>query len=139
MAIKVPNASEQLMLKNILNHTAAQNQTLKLFTSNTTPGNTTTESDFTEASGGGYAAISLTGSSWSLTTNGSGEGEATYAAQTFTFTGALSGSAIVYGYYVVQATSGLLLWAERFASTFTPAQNGDAITFTPKFQLFSEN
>lgn len=139
MAVIVPNAAEIVLLKAALNHTAAQNQVLKLFTNNYTPVAGSTESDFTEAAGGGYTSKSLTGSSWTVTTNGSGEAEAVYAAQTFTFTGALTGTATVYGYFVVNSSSGLLLWAERFSSSYTPAVNGDAITFTPTFQLFSEN
>ena len=139
MAIIVPEASAELAVKNILNHTSPQNQTLKLFCNNITPDGDEVAGDFTEATGGGYASKSLTGSSWTVTTNGSGEAEATYAAQTFTFTGALTTNTTVYGYYVVQASSGLLMWCERFASSFTPAVNGDAITFTPKYQAFSEN
>lgn len=139
MAIVVPNASEQLALKNILNYTSPQDQLLKLFCSNTTPSGSTVAGDFTEATGGGYSSKSLTGTSWTITTNASNEAEATYAAQTFTFTGALTTNTTIYGYYVVQASSGLLMWAERFASTFTPAVNGDALTFTPKYQAFSEN
>lgn len=139
MAIIVPDASEILMLKNILNHTAPQNQTLKLFANNYTPVAGSVAGDFTEAAGGGYAAKSLTGTSWTVATNDSDEAEATYAAQTFTFTGALTTNGTVYGYFVVQASSGLLLYAERFADSRTPSVNGDAITFTPRLQLFSEN
>lgn len=139
MAIIVPDAAEILMLKAILNHTAPQDQTLKLFSNNYTPISTTVVGDFTEVTGGGYAAKTLTGTSWTVATNASNEAEATYAAQTFTFTGAIGGSGIVYGYYVIQTTSGLLLWAERFASSFTPTTNGDSFTFTPRIQAFSEN
>lgn len=139
MAIIVPDTAEIVLIKAALNHTAAEDQTLKLFVNNITPDGDTVVGDFTEATGGGYAAKSLTGTSWTVTTNASDEGEATYAAQTFTFTGALTTNTTIYGYYVVQASSGALLWCERFASTFTPAVNGDALTFTPKFQAFSEN
>lgn len=136
MAIVIPEPSRELILKNFLNHTAAQNLTLKLFTNNYTPliGTPTGGSvaaDFTEASGGGYAAKTLTGSSWTLTNDGVNDGKATYADQTWTFSGALSGSATIYGYFVVQATSGLLVWAERFSDTFTPAVANDALTVSP--------
>lgn len=139
MAIIIPNAAEILWLKAVINHTAPQNLVLKLFTNNYTPVAGSTEADFTEASGGGYASKSLTGSSWTVTTNGSGEAEATYASQTFTFTGALSGSATVYGWFLVQTSSGSLMAAERFSSTYTPAVANDAIAFVPTLQLFSEN
>lgn len=131
MAIVIPNAAEQLQLKGYLNHTAAQNQKLKLFTNNFTPGATDTEASFTEAAGGGYAEKALTGSSWTIATDGSGNASGTYAIQTWTFTGALTASATIYGYYVVQTTSGLLLWCERLSSSFQPATNGDTLSVTP--------
>jgi len=123
----VPNAGEELALKNFLNHTAPQNQTLKLFTSNTTPAETDTAASFTEASGNGYSAIGLTGTSWTVTPGA--PTSAAYAEQTFTFTGALGN---VYGYFVVQASSGILMWAERFTGApFNIANNGDQIKVTP--------
>lgn len=139
MAVIVPNTAEILWIKHALNHTSPENLSLKLFSNNITLSATTVIGDFTEVTGGGYAAKTLTGSSWSVATNGSGEAEATYAAQTFTFTGTIGGSGIVYGYYYVQVTSGALIACEKFASSFTPSVNGDAITFTPTLQLFSEN
>jgi len=139
MATIIPNAAEQLWLKHVLNHTAPQNQVLKLFTNDITPDENTTASSFTEASGGGYANKPLTGTSWSFATNASNEAEATYTAQTFTFTGALTGSATIYGWYLVEATSGLLLACERIGSSITPVNNGDNLVVNPLLQLFSEN
>lgn len=139
MAIIVPNAAEQLALKNIINYSSPQDLKLKLYTNNYTPIATSTESDFTEASGGGYAAVTLTGTSWTVSTNGSGQAEATYAQQTFTFTGALSGSATIYGWFLVQSSSGLLIAAEKVTNSFTPASNGDIFYITPRLQLQSIN
>lgn len=139
MALIVPDAAELICLKNILNHTAPQDFYLKLFSNNLTPTSATVVGDITETTGGGYAHKSLTGTSWTVGTNASNEAEATYAAQTFTFTGTVGGTGIVYGYYYVQQSSGLLIAIERFASAFTPTNSGDAVTFTPTLQLFSEN
>lgn len=135
MAIVVPTPSRQTLVKNCLNHTAPQNQTLKLFSSNTTPTVATVVGDFTETSGGGYASKALTGSSYTIGDDGVDDALASYAEQTWTFTGVVSGTGIVYGYYIVQATSGLLMWCERFASSFTPAVNGDALALTVKLRL----
>lgn len=129
MTLLVPNAGEELALKNFLNHTAPQNQTLKLFATNVTPAETDTAGTYTEAAGGGYSAKSLTGTSWTVTPGA--PTEAAYAQQTWTFTGALTTNATVYGYFVIQASSGILMWAEAFTS-FTPANNGDQILLTPK-------
>jgi hypothetical protein len=112
-----------------------KNLTLKLYTSNTTPSASggDTAATFTEASGGGYAAITLSNGSWTVSASGGIE-QAAYAQQTFTFTGALSGSASIYGYYVVDADNDLI-FAERAAASFTPANNGDTYKVTPVVQM----
>lgn len=129
MALLVPNVGEVIALKAFLNHTAGENQTLKLFATNVTPAETDTAGTYTEAAGGGYSSKSLTGSSWTVT--GGAPSDATYAQQTWTFTGALTTNATVFGYFVVMASAGTLLWSETFSS-FTPANNGDQILLTPK-------
>lgn len=108
------------------------NLTLKLFATNVTPVDTHTAGSYTEAAGGGYASKTLTNGSWTLTT-GNDPSDVVYAAQTFTFTGALTTNATIYGYYVVDA-AGTLIFAEAVTS-FTPANNGDNLAITPKFQL----
>jgi hypothetical protein len=132
MALLVPNVGEVIVLNNFLNKTAPENQTLKLFVSNTTPAEGDTHTTYTEAAGGGYAAKSLTGASWTVTS-----GDPTFAAaaqQTFAFTGALTTNLVIYGYYVVQTTAGTLMWAERAAATFQPANNGDEYRVTPRIE-----
>lgn len=109
------------------------NLTLKLFATNVTPADTSTAGSFTEADGGGYAAKELTAASWTITP-ANDPSDAVYAEQTFTFTGALTTNGTVYGYFVVDA-DGVLIFAELLAATFTPANNGDTLKITPKFQL----
>ncbi len=139
MAVIIPNASEQLWLKLVLNHTPGEDQVLRLFVNNVTPDQNSIASTFTEASGGGYASKTLVGTSWTIVNNANDEGEATFTVQVFTFTGPLTGTATIFGWYLVQQTSGLLLAVERIASSFTPSTNGDSVTMTPRLQLFSEN
>ena len=43
-------------------------------------------------------------------------------------------SQTVYGYYVIGATSTILLWAELFASSKNLV-NGDTLQLTPKMEL----
>jgi hypothetical protein len=131
MALLVPNQGEQIALEALVGKTAGQNLILRLYTSNTTPAETDTEATYTEASGNGYAAITLTAASWTVTPGA--PTEAAYAEQTFTFTGALGN---VYGYYFTQVTSGKLVWAERFTGApFNIANNGDQIKITPRITL----
>ena len=127
MALNFPDVGENLVLEMIVNKTAPQNLTLKLFKNNITPSDTDTAATYTEATFTGYSAISLTGANW----NAASSGTITYnAQQTFTCSGTSSES--IYGYYVVQASSGTLLYSERDASApFTITTSGDAIKLTP--------
>jgi len=129
MSLLVPNVGEDVMLQNILNKTAPQNGRLKLYTNNITPAETDVTATYTEAAGFGYADILLSPASWTITPGG--PTSAAYPEQTFTFTGALGN---VYGYFVPQTTSTILLFAERFTTgPFLIANSGDQIKVTPQF------
>lgn len=131
MALVVPNQGEQIALEALVGKTAGQNLVLRLYTNDVTPGETNTETTYTEASGNGYAAKTLTAANWTFTAGA--PSNVAYAEQTFTFTGALGN---VYGYYFTQVTSGLLVWAERFTGApFAIANNGDQIKITPQITL----
>lgn len=127
MALLVPTTGENLVLEMIVNKTAAQNLVLKLFQSNTTPAEGDTDATYTEATFSGYSAVTLTGASWGAASAGS----IAYAEQTFTHNGGGTSNSI-YGYYMVQTTSGTLLLAERDgAAPFTLQNNGDNVKITP--------
>lgn len=133
MTLLVSNDGETLALKNFLNHTAPQNQTLKLYKSNTTPAETDTAGSYTEATFTGYSAAALTGTSWTVTPGA--PTSAAYAQQTFT-SSADQTLENVYGYFVVQASSGTLMWAERFAAApYAITNNNDAIKVTPTITM----
>lgn len=136
MALVLADVGADVFLKGFFNNTWAaggRNLTLKLFATNVTPADTDTAGTYTEATGGGYSAKTLSNGSWTVTV-GNDPSDAVYAAQEFTFTGALTTNTTVYGYFVVDA-DGVLLWAEKLTSGFTPANNGDKLTITPKFQM----
>lgn len=134
MSLVVPDAAEVVWLKNVLNHTAPQNLVLKLYKNNHNPAEGDTESDYTEADFTGYSALTLTGSSWSVSSSG-GVTTASYAQQTFT-SSADQSTQSVYGYYLVQASSGKIMWAEKFSDGPYPISfNGDDIKVTPKVTL----
>jgi len=113
--------------------TGGADLTLKLYTNDVTPDDADVAGDYTEAAGGGYAAKTLSNGSWTVTT-ANDPSDAVYAQQTFTFTGALTGTATIYGYFIVDA-DGVLFAAEKFATTFTPANNGDQVLVTPTIKL----
>ena len=108
MTLLVPNAAEAIIMENFLNKTAPQDLVLKLYSSDTTPAETDTVATYTETSGGGYTDEALTAATWTVTPGN--PTTAAYPEITFAFTGAAGN---VYGYYLVQAVSGELVWAER--------------------------
>ena len=112
----------------IVNKTAAQDLSLRLFSNNITPADTDTAATYTQATFAGYAAIALTGANW----NTASGGNITYNAQQ-TFTRSTTGTVEnIYGYYVVQSVSGILLYSERDATAPAPVTNaGDAVKLTP--------
>jgi hypothetical protein len=130
MAGVLVNQGETISLEALVNKTAPQTLVLKLFKSNTTPAEADTEGSYTEATFTGYGSISLTGANW-VTTAGA-PSDVTYPEQTFT-SSANQSPELVYGYILVQTTSGKLVAAERFSNgPYTMQNNGDAIKVTPK-------
>jgi hypothetical protein len=110
--------------------------TLKLFVNDVTPSVTGADAAaaFTEANGGGYAAITLTnGLGWTVSTVG-GIVQGAYAQQTWTFTGALTTNPTIYGWFLVDADNNLVA-AQRNSTSFTPATNGETTKATPVIQF----
>lgn len=130
MTILVPSAAEKTLAEFMLGVTTPGNQYLGLFVNNYTPDDTTVLGSLTEMSTLGYASKTLTKTSWVVTAGSTGNpASAAYAVQTWTFT---AGTLVnVYGYFVKDVTSGLLIWVESFSSP-KPIQNtGDQIIITP--------
>jgi hypothetical protein len=129
MALVVPNASEVLMLEYILNKTAPQDLTVRLYDNDITPDESTTELTLNEVAGNGYAPKILTAANWDITPGN--PSEAVYnVEQVFTFTGAAGN---IYGYYVTR-TGGELMWAERFTGgPFDVQVAGSEIRITLRF------
>jgi hypothetical protein len=127
MALNVPDVGENKIAAMIVNKGAPEDLVLKLFSNNITPADSDTAASYTECNFPGYAAITLPGASWSTPSGGT----TTFAERTFTrnVTGTPQN---VYGYYVVQLTSGVLMWSERDASgPFAMTNNGDTVRVTP--------
>lgn len=134
MTIVVPSAAEKTDLEFMLGAVTPGNQTLKLYVNNHTLADTSAETDLTEMSTHGYAAKTLTKTSWAVVAGGSGNpATGTYAQQTWTFTAAAA--VTVYGYYIIDSTSGKLMWAEAFASPKVIQNGGDQIIITPTVTL----
>lgn len=139
MTLLVPNVGEVVLLTNLLAGGSLENWTLKLFKSNSTPAESDVAGTYTEADFTGYSAKTLTrsvsGSTWATPATGDGNTTSQYDAaspQSWTNTGASAET--VYGYYIVGATSGILLVSEAFAASRTLNQN-DVLNLTPQLQL----
>lgn len=127
MALNFPDVGENKALEMIVNKTAPENLVLRLYKSNTTPAEGDTAVTYTEATFGGYAAITLTGASWGA----AAAGTITYGAQQ-TFTCNATATDDIYGYYVTQLTSGVLIYSERDgAAPFAIRNSGDNVKITP--------
>lgn len=134
MPLILPSASEKTFCDFALGVTVPGNQLLKLYVNSYTPDDTTIAASLTEMSTLSYVAKTLTKTSWTTTAGGTGAvATSVYAQQTWTFT---AGTPVtVYGYYIVDATTGLLLWVESFATSKIVQNAGDQIIITPTITL----
>lgn len=125
----IVNKGTLAALKALVNHTPGQNLILRLYKNNKTPAVGDVVGDYTEATFSGYVAQTLTGASWTPT-----EGNPsviTYPQQTFT-SSANQTEQTIYGYYLTQADSGLLIAAERFASSKSITALGATVPVNPR-------
>lgn len=130
----MPTEGEVVALAAMLGKTAAGTPlTLRLFSNNHTPALGDTIANYTEVAGGGYAAFALTGASWTVT--GATPSVASYAAHSFAFTGATTAPGTIYGYYITDVNSKVIVAQLLDSPPFTPASNGDSVTVTPQITL----
>lgn len=137
MALVVPNEGEiELLKKLLINAADTESYSLRLYQNDYTPDENSTLSSFSEADFTNYAAKTLARSDWGTPTlNGTNKAQSQVSIQSWTC--GLSGNT-VYGYYVLGATSGKVLWAERFNVARNVA-DGDVLNVTPIFNLSSAN
>lgn len=124
MPFVVPNNSEVLLLRYILNNVSADNKYLRLYTNDHIPIESDTLANYTESSAGGYVARILTGTNFTFGVSNF-TGTATYSNQSFSFTT----SASIYGYYITNNAGTELVLAERFPSApeVLPGSGGEVL------------
>jgi hypothetical protein len=149
MALLVPHEGELQLLTDLLGQGTREDWQLGLFNSNITPVETDTASTYTahETAFTNYARKTLTraigSSNWNTPvsqapsgspawSSRSQVGHSQYGSAAQSWTCGASGDTI-YGYFVVGASSGKLIFAEAFATPRTLA-NGDTISVTPVFE-----
>ena len=125
MAIQLTTTGINTMLSSFL---GSEGQILKLYSNDVDPEASTTVTQFTEFTGDGYSEKTLESTNWSVSA-----GVATTTPQTWEFTGA---TGEVYGYYLVGASTGKLIAAEKFSNgPYTVAVSGDKITVSITLSL----
>lgn len=135
MPLVIPNAGEADALAYYVAKQPVDQLVLRLYTNDYTPVAGSTAVSFTEAVGGGYAAIVLTGADWTIV--GGSPSLASCAKQTFTCNGSAA-SQVIYGYYLTRENTGTIAHAERFATVPAAfAIAGDKIEITPRISMAS--
>lgn len=137
MALLVPNVGEVVLLTNLLAGGSLENWTLKLYKTDVTPAEEDVAGDYTEADFTDYTSKTLTravgAGNWGTPATSGGTTSSTYNSgtpQTWT----AGSSQTIYGYFIVGATSGTLIYAEKFASA-RALQSGDVLNVTPRIEL----
>lgn len=134
MTLKVSNVGELELLRNMLSGIPAGGLKLRLFVNDVTPDGTETTESFTEPVGRGYAEVDMAPGDWTFARVGP-VSEATHLQASWTFTA--GAQLLIYGYYIVGATDGILRWAERFSPAFAAEIEGDMLRVTPKITFNS--
>lgn len=134
MTLVIPNRGEGVFLGLI----TSVDYYVRLFTNDVEDGlsasqiEALTEADFTEATFTGYAAQSLTGGSWTVSTGA--PSEATYAAQSF-ISSVEQSPETLHGYYVTQASTGYLAWYEYFDDAVDMSGADEHVIVTPRITM----
>jgi hypothetical protein len=138
MPLVTSNLGELELLDKMLKDALSTNENyiLRLYQNNYTPVDASAPGSFTEANFTSYAALTLTRALWNSAVVVSLKAETSYGSAPLSWTCGASGNTI-YGYYVTGATSGVVLWAELFATSRILA-SADVLNLTPKFTLNKE-
>jgi hypothetical protein len=132
-ALVVPDVGEVELLDKMLKDALSvdESMTLQLYSAvSPAISENSVAGDFTACTFTGYVTKTITRASWA--------GAATAGGVTSTTSTQLSWSPTspqtVLGYWLVGATSAVLLWAEAFGSSRS-VQNGDTLQLTPRMEL----
>jgi hypothetical protein len=105
---------------------------LHLYVNDITPTANDLLAQYHECTAAGYASIVLTGNLWSFVIDSTSQiATASFPEQTF----ALTSSTSVYGYYITDQTSALVILAERFTNAPSIISGTGNILVTPKLRL----
>ena len=137
MGLVIPKVGEIELLNKMLIAALSTDEdyVLRLYSNNIAPNSESIASSFNEATFAGYAPKVLTRAGWSFPTTVSDTAQTSYSQQSWTCAGL---GETIYGYYVVGANSGTLLWAEEFEFSKLVSST-DVLNLVPTFSFASQN
>ena len=109
--VEITDDGEENILKRTFGVTAYDALKLRLYSDDRTPSKSDEVSYYTEVTGGGYTAITISTADWTFS-NATGNTVATLDTQTFSFTSAIP---LISGYYITDNSGSVLFMAERFS------------------------
>lgn len=136
MVLIVPDLGELALLDKMMRSLSNNDADfeLRIFTNSDVPSGSTVAADLTEATFSGYVVKTLNRSNFlASTTLGNGEAQIVYDTEQVWTVGATGQQ--VYGYYVLERSTGILLWLERIGATTLAA--ADLLKITPTLILRS--
>lgn len=114
MLIVTLAGAERLLARTLSGFTPdAHDMALRLYSNDYTPDVNSVLASFTEATFSGYFRQWLDSALWGSPVTVSGKAESTYGVDPLAWTVTDAGQT-VYGYYVEESATGVVLWAERF-------------------------
>lgn len=131
----VPNIAKVNTLANQLGILTAYPDRIHLFQNNATISATTIVSDLTAATFSGYAYITLSGRTLSVTLDAFSRAFCTWAAATWTKSGATGNT--IYGYWVTD-NSNNMMWVEKFDVPVPMSSDGAYLVITPRLTFTSQ-
>jgi hypothetical protein len=126
MAALFPDEGLLVLAKYLTHFSANADVKCHLYANNYTPVGGSVLANFTETAMANYAVQTLTGANWTFATV-SNVVTASYPQLTYVFT---AGGETVFGYYVTDNAVTKVLWAEKFATSYTPPGGGGALNLT---------
>lgn len=131
----VPNIAKVNTLANLLGILTAYPDRIHLFQNNATITASTVMSDLTLATFSGYAYITLSGRTLSVSLDAFNRAFCTWNAATWTKSGATGNT--IYG-YVVTDNSNNLMWVEKFDVPIPMTSDGAYLVVTPRTTYTSQ-
>jgi hypothetical protein len=105
---------------------------LRLFTDNVVLVNSMAMGDLTEADGGGYAAILLPKTGWTIGVVNN-IAQASCGIKSFAFAGPLNINPVIHGYYITNGAR--MIYGQNGNGPYTPSSSSDVLEIIPTYQL----